>query len=123
MSSVIDVRQLLVNHIRTLRQQHKAGINPTYGQIDDLFDYAERLEVEIRLSVPTMPCSLPGGCASPATERVGAAHYCGKHGQALRTVTRLVEEDAPNIALARLADMERGRAPWPETLADAVGAR
>lgn len=116
MSDNVDVRQLLVAHIRTLRSQHKAGINPTYGQVEDLFDYAERLDMEIRLSEPTMPCSLPGGCSAPATERIGKAAYCGKHAQALRAVTALVQSDAENIALARVADMERGRAAWPSVV-------
>lgn len=119
MTHTVDVRQLLVTHIRQLRQQHKAGITPTYGQIDDLFDLGERLEGEIRTTEPTMPCALPAGCTTPATERVGTATYCARHAQALRALTQLVVEDADSIAIARLCDMERGRAPWPAAVAEA----
>jgi hypothetical protein len=32
--------KLLLDSLDTLRRQHRAGIYPTYGQIEDLFEFA-----------------------------------------------------------------------------------
>jgi len=129
MTESVDVRQLVVTAITRLEQIHRAGLQPSFGQVEDLFDLGRRLEFAIQVTPPTLPCALPGGCSSPATEAVGKGRYCTKHAQALRALTALVEGDVANIALARLADMEHGRAPWPAALAqtaaspESVGAR
>lgn len=34
----------VVAHVRSLERAHRAGITPRYGQLEDLFDTADRLE-------------------------------------------------------------------------------
>jgi hypothetical protein len=66
--------QLLLDHVDGLRRMHRAGENPTYGQVETLFDLAiearaqfeERpLDWHARLRVEP-PRRVVVGCDSPA---------------------------------------------------------
>jgi len=37
----------LLDSLDTLRQQHRAGIYPTYGQIEDLFEFAAEVRAAL----------------------------------------------------------------------------
>lgn len=111
-----EVGHQLVGNLRRLKQQHSAGITPTFGQVEELFDLGEQLDVAIRLSEPALPCSIDT-CRRAAATKVHSRPYCERCARALQAVTTQVAQDAPEIARARLEAMVRGRAPWPASAA------
>lgn len=106
------VAEQVVAAIRLIRKQDAAGINPTNAEIRDLYDLAERLDVEVRLNEPALPCSV-GGCTRAAEQRLSGQPYCGRCWRALTAVTTQVRSDAVEIARTRIEAMVAGRVPWP----------
>lgn len=84
-----DLKTLL-DTIDRLRAQHRAGITPAFGDLDDLFDYALRVRVELVANAagvtPPVPAARP---VQPLTlERVTCApiRMTVEFGQAARVV-------------------------------------
>lgn len=80
--SGFDLRDLVSRQIAMLEQQHRAGITPSYGQVENLFDLGRLLgdaaEADRAAAAPRTPvvvsrpvparCSRPG-CHPLTTER------------------------------------------------------
>lgn len=116
MSHLNEVGLLLVRTIRTIRGQHKAGIPPSFGQIDDLFDLGERLSTELQIADPEsarVACSI-GDCKRVAETRLVGQPYCRRCADALDAATMQIHSDAPQLARERVAAMVAGRVPWPK---------
>jgi hypothetical protein len=107
-------------HIERLKAIHRSNEAPRHGDIEELFDLSERLALELKLSVPGLPCTLPT-CTQPSADVVGGQPYCLKHARAMRELMTVVTAETPEIARTRLVAMEQGRAPWPAAIAAAIG--
>ena len=46
---IVELAYLVSRHIALLKAQHRSGVNPTYGQIDDLFEFGAQLEAAATL--------------------------------------------------------------------------
>lgn len=76
----VETAHLLCDHVRLLERQHRAGITPSYGQVEDLFDLARRLDTSLDagaplVGAPTARCARPG-CGEVATVPIGPFAYC-----------------------------------------------
>jgi hypothetical protein len=112
MSHLREVAHLVSLKLRTIRKQHQAGINPTTGELFDLFDLGDRLETEADISEPTVPCSI-AECKRASSAVVQSRPYCDRCAEALRAVTSQIAQDAPELARQRIEAMVAGRASWP----------
>jgi hypothetical protein len=107
-----NVGHQTVAAIGRLKGMHRAGLTPTYGQIEELFELGDQLDVALKLANPALPCSI-GSCGRPAAKYLHDRPFCARCARALEAVTTQVKTDAPEIARARIEAMVRGRAPWP----------
>lgn len=100
----------LVSLIGHLKQQHKAGITPSYGQVDDLFDLGERLGVALQAGITVgNDCTVPG-CQYAAGEEVSGLLYCHAHAQEARQMLDALRTLMPNV-FARVSRVEWPTAP------------
>lgn len=102
----------LCDLIDQLRKQHRAGITPTFGQVEDLFDLGDRLRVEVRLEAArdekpaARGCSVRG-CEGSATTQLAQHPYCVRHARVIgETLTRVQQ-------LLHEASVTVGRVQWP----------
>jgi hypothetical protein len=120
LSDLAGAARAMVEHVRVLRKIHISGESPRYGDIECLFDLADRLDHEIRLNEPALPCAM--GCKRPAVERVSDRACCARCARALRALQQQVQAEAPEIARQRLDAMLHGRVAWPAAIAEAVSS-
>jgi hypothetical protein len=64
-----NVRALL-DVIDRLKSQHRAGENPTYGQLEDLFDYATRAREDLRAAPSREPVAIAPTMPEPALQEL-----------------------------------------------------
>lgn len=112
-SQLYDLARAIADHVDLLKRQIRSDCTPTLGQVEELFDLAERIDMELALNEPTLPCSIPA-CSRPAVAHIGTRPYCVRCAKALRAVTVQVQSDAPDIARTRLEAMVQGKTPWPQ---------
>jgi hypothetical protein len=98
----------LALRLRTIRKQHQAGINPTTGELFDLFDLGERLDTEAEISEPAVPCSI-AACKRASSAVVQSRPYCDRCAEALRAVTNQIASGRAGARAA--AHRSDGRGP------------
>lgn len=111
-SQLYELARAIVDHVDLMKRQIRHDVTPTLGEVEELFDLAERMGMELALNEPSLPCSIPT-CARPSAAYIGARPYCVRCAKALRAVTMQVQSDAPEIARQRLEAMAQGKTPWP----------
>ena len=92
--------RILVAQVGVLRQQHRAGITPPFGALDDLFDTARLAEQDL--------AALDAGLMPPATPRqvVAAPRVTAEVFEAVGDV-RLPSADVARFARALLTALDR----------------
>lgn len=119
MSRTTSIAELLCRHIRTLKAQHKAGITPHFGQLDDLFDLGEQLEESVLLlpvaacqpkATQPIPCSAPGCVTRLVNMRVNGRCYCRAHGIQMEAALNALGRLAPTLHAAVVAGETGGAA-------------
>jgi len=92
-ATVRAAAQHLCAHVRLLKSVHKAGLTPSFGQVEDLFDLADGLEQVIDslgVDQAVRSCTRPE-CAAAATSVVAGRPYCDPCGAAVRKLLKQVE--------------------------------
>lgn len=111
-SDVAQTGTRLVRHIAALKQLHKAGLTPSFGDVDQLFELGDELGralMELPAVAPAQRCSR-GRCTNHAEELIGNLLYCPT---CAATVRRLLRDlDAFGIHPVS--------APWPHSAAPAA---
>ena len=108
----MSVALQLCDLIDVLRKQHRAGITPTFGQVEDLFDLADHLRVQARLEAPAPErvavrgCSVRG-CDGAVSAELSEHPYCGRHARVMRETLGRVQQ------LLHEAAVTVGRVQWP----------
>lgn len=97
----------LVRHIAGLKQLHKAGLTPFFGDVDELFDLAAALDYALGdlPSLPTTPRCARGPCTEDAVEAIGEQVYCRSCAASVRRLLRDIEAFGIRPVLA----------PWPRS--------
>lgn len=93
-SALHTIARQLCAHVAALKQQHRAGITPSYGQVEDLFDFGERLSQVLdsgEATPPPLPRCSNESCAAPATTTIAGQAYCGTCAHAVRQLLRDLE--------------------------------
>lgn len=108
----------LVALIAQLKQQHKSGFTPTFGQIDDLFDYGERLGVALQAGSEFTPAPVctHRGCGNHAFLKIGGMPYCPRHAPDARELLQSLQAVMPAV-FDRLT-----RVDWPLGEHDEIAA-
>lgn len=90
----------LLGVLETLKKQHKAGINPTYGQVDDLFALGDAVRASLSpaglVELPIPGWGAPAGDADKLRAALAAADE-----RAQQTQARILQVEEEN---ARLRD-------------------
>lgn len=105
-----EIADQLCDHIDLLRKQHKAGLTPSFGQIDDLFELSDQLRAAARASATpaALVCSVRG-CLQDAGALVAGKPYCRVHGRQVGEVLSSLQELMPDVYASV------GRVEWPTT--------
>lgn len=111
MSGAPSTARQLCDLVDLLRKQHRAGITPSFGQVDELFELSDRLRGEADAPWPASRrrCSVPE-CTTPdhdvaVVSRSGKL-YCSYHGDALRTALATADRLMPGV-------IDFVRTDWP----------
>ncbi len=89
----------LVALIAQLKHQHKAGITPSYGQVDDLFDLGDRLHVALQAGAPlaAAPSCTHAGCDHHAFVEIAGMPYCAPHAADARDLLESLQTVMPAV--------------------------
>jgi hypothetical protein len=104
---------LLCDLVDLLRKQHRAGITPSFGQVDELFELSDRLRLEASVDPVDVRrrCSVPG-CDTPVMDVAIVAGsgkpYCAPHASALRLALATADRLMPGVVDVRMV-----RTDWP----------
>lgn len=92
-ATLSESARLLCGQIKQLKCVHRAGLTPSFGQVEELFDRADDLE-RLLGSAPAertaRACTRPT-CAQDATTMVGTLPYCQRCGEAARALLKNLE--------------------------------
>ncbi|MGE3519245.1 MAG: hypothetical protein AB7J63_09865 [Vicinamibacterales bacterium] len=109
----MDLIEQLCDHIDLLRKQHRAAINPSFGQVDELFELGDQVRASVRARAvvsepltPLTPCSVPA-CPYEAPMLVQEKSYCLRHGQEARTLLAAMQVLMPEVYA------QVSRVDWP----------
>lgn len=97
----MSVTEQLCDLIDLLRKQHRAGITPSFGQVDELFELSDRLRIQgfIERHDPRRRCCV-ADCATPDFRvelfDANGLPYCGLHLASLRASIAQVDRLWPN---------------------------
>lgn len=110
----------LCDHIDLLRKQHRAAINPSFGQIDELFELCDQVRAAVRAGVtvgepvpPVTRCHVRA-CPHAAPMLVEGKPYCLRHGQDVRVLLGSLQDLMPDVYanLTRVDWPARQGEPW-----------
>lgn len=89
----------LVALIAQLKQQHKAGITPSYGQVDGLFELGERLGVSLQAGslIASQPDCTVVLCVVPAVADVAGRPFCAPHAVEARSLLEQMRTLMPAV--------------------------
>ena len=98
--SLVDSGALLTQLLDRVLAQHRAGLNPTFGQVEDLVDLNARVkrDIEVARATGTVIETLRGpvcdviGCRSTATVSGDGGRFCYQHADLVERVVGEVRE-------------------------------
>jgi len=92
-AAMSDTARQLCAHIKALKAVHRAGLTPSFGQVEELFDRAADLDQLLgpaSVAHQVRVCTRPS-CGCAATTMVGASPLCQACGDVARTLLRNLE--------------------------------
>lgn len=117
-----SVATMLCDLIDMLRKQHRGGITPSFGQIEDLFEFSDRLRATVAASAMPAEEARPsacGICGRPdqlsATVILGK-RLCREHQRSLTELVRYLATAVPG------ALPQQSRVDWPSGEPELAGA-
>ncbi len=98
-----DTAGALARHVDDLLHQHRAGINPTFGQLEDLRDWNERVKADLltddlHREKPSRPVEICKGFGCQQPRASYDAQYC--HGCLARVA--VLQAAFPFVPVARV---------------------
>jgi hypothetical protein len=119
--SGISVANMLCDLVDLLRKQHRAGITPSFGQVEELFELSDRLRANVAASEQSTEQAFQPTCAiCQRADQLGdvifGVRYCREHQRALAEVARYVSRAVPG------AMPQQARTDWPAGESQLVGA-
>lgn len=110
--SAVSMATQLCDHVALLKKQHKSGVTPTFGQVDDLFDMADRLQHALdtggALEDPALTCTVRG-CPALALAMTNGHPYCESHAREVSHLLTSLNKLLPDLHASL------SRVSWPTT--------
>lgn len=97
----------LCDLIGAIERQHRAGITPTFGQVEELFEMARELrggpmmgadQPPVRWPSGKTPCDAPG-CGADAVTDIYGTPFCRLHGDVVSRLVRVLQGYFPSLVL------------------------
>jgi len=104
MEVLVATARLLVHQLEVLERKHRDGLEPLFGELQDLFETKAVLRRQVEAHVdPVTPlaCVVPG-CPLRGPVVVAGQPYCQAHGAELRDLQARLDRLVPAAARLRV---------------------